>query len=276
MSSPLVTVAMVAYNAERFIGESIEGVLSQTFSDFELVVIDDGSEDGTVDVVSHYRRADPRIRLYRLSANQGISAARAVSLESARGVYFAINDSDDVSRSDRLAQQVALMERRPEVAVCGSNLTVITETGEPIGLRRYPASSETIWKRALRTSPIANSSACARTAAVRVAGGYDLSFPLCEDYDLWMRLLAAHRAVNIQEPLVSYRLSSEQSIQHRMKPLLESSQAIRRHWLLHPRYRSLSNLAWYWGVGLVRRLPTPVVLSLYGSLMVTRKGIDAT
>lgn len=272
--SPLVSVAMVAYNAERFISESIEGVLAQTHSNLELVVIDDGSQDETATIVRAFSGADPRVRLHELPVNRGIPIARAASLELAQGTYFAINDSDDISRPDRLERQVELLESNPDVALCGSNLTIIGESGQPVGYRTYPESSSLILRRALRTCPVHNSSACARTESLRAIGGYDTGLELCEDYDLWLRLLSTQRAVNIQEALVSYRLSSDQSIQRRLKPLMNSAQAVRRRWLLQPRYRSIDNLLWYCGVEVLRRLPDRVVLNLYASLFIRQKNGD--
>lgn len=274
MSPPLVTVAMIAFNAQRFIAESIEGVLAQTWTDLELVIVDDGSADATPEIVRRYAESDARVRFCPFEQNRGMPAARTATLELARGFYFAVNDSDDISRPDRLEWQLAVLESQPSILICGSNLQIIAEDGRRLGSRKNPETSLDIRRNALRTNPIANSSVCARTSALREAGGYDPTFPTCEDYDLTMRVLAVGEGYNVQDELVSYRLSSEQSMTKDIKRFLTDGQRVRRRWLLHPRFRSAAATLWFCEAEAAKLLPAQVVSRTTRRLFVDRDGDD--
>ena len=134
MNHPLVSVVMPVYNRERYVGAAIESILAQSFTNLELVIVDDGSTDGSVAVIRGYH--DPRIRFFQLPQNQGVSKARNVGNLEARGEFIAVMDSDDIALPERIEQQLAFMQGHQDVGICGGsvrwvddNLQRIMETG---------------------------------------------------------------------------------------------------------------------------------------------------
>lgn len=121
MTHPVVSVIMPVYNRESTVGRAMASVLSQTFTDFEFIVVDDGSSDGTLTVVQEYAERDSRVKVLALPANGGQGLARALGTDAARGCYLAVMDSDDVAHPQRLARQVAFMEANPGVTLAGTH-----------------------------------------------------------------------------------------------------------------------------------------------------------
>src|SRR3990172_5385939 len=127
----MVSVLMPFYNAERYVGEAIESILCQTFKEFELVAIDDGSTDRSLEVVRGYACRDTRIRCFS-SAHKGIAATRNETLSRANGKYIAVMDADDISLPERLAKQVAYLESHPECVLVGSWVQLMDSAGRPL------------------------------------------------------------------------------------------------------------------------------------------------
>ena len=202
LEAPEVSVLMPAFDRERFIGEAIESVLAQTFRDFELVVVDDGSRDGTVRVVESHR--DPRIRLERMGENRGIAAARNRALALARGRYVALLDSDDVAHPRRLEQQVRFLREHPRHALVGSWAQRIDEEGRRRAVRRFPCSSREVRARLLFGRCFTNTSVMARRD-VLARFPYDETLPVGEDLDLWARILREWEGANLPRVLAFYR-----------------------------------------------------------------------
>jgi len=202
-ADPRVTVFMAAYNRERSLGESIDSVLGQTFGDFELLVIDDGSTDGSAGVVE--QRDDPRIRLVRHDQNQGIPKTRNHGLALARGEYLAILDSDDVAFRRRLELQVAHLDAHPEVAAVGGWAKRVRANGRPTTPAVRPTRPRDIRARILFASCFKNPTMMARTAAMREIG-YREQFVICQDIDMWGRMSAKYALANLPRYLIEYRL----------------------------------------------------------------------
>lgn len=202
-ASPRVTVFIPAFNREALIGESVASVLAQTWQDFELLVVDDGSTDRTCEIVSSF--GDPRVRLVSNGENLGIPRTRNRGLELARGEYIAILDSDDRMRPERLARQVAFLDANPDYTLVGSWGTAINPAGRPTGRHRIqPTAPEDVDAHLLFRCCISNRSVMARTAVLREYG-YDNEFLRCQDYDLFVRLSERHRMGNLPEILVEGR-----------------------------------------------------------------------
>ena len=205
---PLVSVVMPAYDAERFVGEAVESLLSQSFGDLEVVVVDDGSRDGTVAVLDGF--ADPRLVVLRHGANRGISAALNTGLEAVRGELIAFQDADDVSLPERLAEQVALFDARPELAVAGSAVELIDEGGAHVGFKGEPPTDTGIRWRALFTAPFVHSTQMVRGAIVRRHGLRHPDVPASVDYPFSTRLLEHGTGLNDERALVRRRLHGAQ------------------------------------------------------------------
>lgn len=202
---PLVSVIMGAYNCAATLGDSIQSMLNQDFGDFEILVCDDGSTDGTAKVIADYAARDRRVVPLKNDSNVGLARTLNRCIEQARGRYLARMDGDDISRPDRIGRQVAFLEARPEYDLCGSSIALFDSAGiwGTIEYPEYPDASSFLFR-----SPFAHPSVMFRAERLRRAGGYDTSKAVgrSEDYELFMRLYAeGSRGYNIQEPLLQYR-----------------------------------------------------------------------
>jgi glycosyltransferase involved in cell wall biosynthesis len=210
---------MPAYNAERYLAEAVESILKQTFRDFELIVVDDGSTDDTRAILQRYAAADDRVRLIS-RPNTGIVGARNDALSAARGELMAVIDADDLAMPDRLERQVAYMRDHPECVCVGSWVVFIDPKGRPISLGHVnPDDDATLQDEALSGScPLCHPSVMMRTDAVRAVGGYREGYVVAHDIDLFLRLGERGPLGNIQEPLQKYRLHA-QSVSERQQQL---------------------------------------------------------
>lgn len=218
MISPRVSVVITAYNAEKFIHETIESVLAQTYQDFECLVIDDGSTDRTAAIVESF--SDPRIRLIRLAINKGVSHAANTGIQEAKGVYIARIDSDDLMVPERLETQVAFLDAHPEVGVCGTWFELFSDAKRTI--KRYATSNNAIRAWMLFINPIAQPSVCLRADVIKQEiGPYDPTIPSAEDLDLWMRLLPKTSFANLPHVLTRYRRHANSITQSRRELTLQ-------------------------------------------------------
>lgn len=200
-----VTVLLSAYNDERFLGAAIDSILAQTFTDFELLIVDDASTDRSREVVQRYR--DPRLRLLVNDRNLGLGASLNRGLATIRSEYVARLDGNDLSFPQRLERQVAFLDAHPEVAVAGAQAMLIDVRGKAKGELRRPVTELGLrWMR-IFGSPLIHSSAMFRRAVVcDELGGYDDRHRFGEDFDLWCRVAKAHAIANLPETLVAYRI----------------------------------------------------------------------
>jgi glycosyltransferase involved in cell wall biosynthesis len=209
--SPLVSVIVPVYNAVHFVEEALESVSSQTFADFELIVVDDGSIDGSLAVLERHLAREPRMVLVR-QPNAGGAAARNAAARRASGRYLAVMDADDVAEPDRFARQVAFLERHPDVDVLGASMRVITEDGVPAGYKTRPTSVDDVHGLLEHeiTNPILDPTVMMRRDAFEAVGGYRSQFRTTYDYDLWLRMLP-RRMCNLPDAVVRYRQHAEQT-----------------------------------------------------------------
>ena len=201
--TPKVTVFIPVFNREDYVCTAINSVLAQQYTDFEILVVDDGSSDRTVERIAAY--ADPRLRLERNPSNLGIPATRNRGLELARGEYIALLDSDDYAYPDRLSRQVGFLDRRPDIVQVGSGCTLMDAGGRRLPrIRRHPLKPEAVDAHLLFHCSLINRTIMARTEILR-AHGYDETFRRCQDYHLHLRLARSHRMANMPHLLVCGR-----------------------------------------------------------------------
>lgn len=196
---------MPAFNRERYLRSAMESVLCQTFEDFELLIIDDGSTDQTVAIVESFE--DPRIRLMRNETNLGIPRTRNLGIDNARGELLAWMDSDDVAYPQRLERQVAFLDAHPECALVGAWARWIDEDGTPMRVRRRPTGSDTIRARLLFLGCFTNTTTTARRE-ILAKYRFNEDFALGSDVELWSRLARDHVVDNLPEVLVDHRAHS--------------------------------------------------------------------
>lgn len=206
MTPPVVTVLMPVYNADRFVAETVETVLAQTFRDFEFLIINDGSTDRSLEILQGYASRDPRIRLVS-RPNTGYVAALNEGLGLNRSEFLARIDADDLADPRRLELQVGRMRREPELVALGSCALAIDEDGLPLGDYSVPLTHEEIEAHHLRgSSAIHHPAVMLRPEAVKQVGGYRRELMPCEDFDLWLRLGEVGRVANLPETLLTKRL----------------------------------------------------------------------
>lgn len=206
--SALVSVLMPAYNSERYIAAAIESILDQTLQDFEFIVVDDGSTDGTAAILDRYRRLNSRVRIVH-QVNQGIPATRNKCLELATGKYLAWMDSDDISLPTRLEKQVDFMEANQDVGVSGTWAKTIGSAAGAIW--RHPVDDRSLRSMLIFNPPFVNTSTIVRRVALQSANlRFDITYAQSQDYDLWERMAQYAQFANLPEVLVLYRLHPQQ------------------------------------------------------------------
>ncbi len=204
--APQVTVLMPVYNGERFLGAAVESILGQTFGDFELLVMDDGSSDASLAVVRGYAARDSRIRVVSRE-NRGLVATLNEGIDLARGAYLARMDCDDLSFPGRLQTQFDFMRAHPDHALCGSNAHVINAGGRVIKKWSVPVEDAQSFRVfSCFSAPFAHSSAFIALACLR-AGNFRYSerYPRAEDLELWGRISRRHPCALLAEPLIAWR-----------------------------------------------------------------------
>jgi glycosyltransferase involved in cell wall biosynthesis len=231
-NGPKVSVLIPAYNAERYLGDALDSITGQSFEDFEVIVVNDGSSDKTGEVADSHARKDKRIRVIH-QKNQGVSAATNVAARLASAPLLAKLDADDMAESDRLEKQFDFMDRNPQAVCCGSAISYIDDRGRKSGGRKFPLSNDVIQGRILSYGCFAHSAVVYRRSAFFDAGMYRREFKSCVDFDLLLRLSEQGEMANLPEALCLYRLHHDQlthqpSSNHRYNGLLAAASAVKR------------------------------------------------
>ena len=189
-STPVVSVIMTVYNGEKYLAEAIESILSQTFADFELLIVDDGSTDGSAHKIQAFAERDERVRFVQLERNMGMADARNNGIAAAAGEYIAIMDCDDVSLPERLERQVAFFRANPDIGGIGAAARVMNHD-----LTTQLYSFESHQQHALITLEMflsymfKHSTVMFRRDFLTTVGGYERGRRICDDLELWPRLL---------------------------------------------------------------------------------------
>ncbi len=205
--TPVVSVVMCTYNGERFLRPAIESILRQTFSDFEFIVVDDGSTDSTPHILAEFKDKDARLTVLSNERNLGIAGATNRGLAAARGEYVALQDHDDVSLPHRFQTQVDFLESHLDIALLGSAATLIDEKGAAYGDYAEPTDDIELKWESLFRCPISHTSVMVRRRVLLDVGGYstDTMLKVASDYDLLSRIMMRHRVANLSERLVMWR-----------------------------------------------------------------------
>lgn len=232
-NSPMLSVIMGVYNNAPFLREAIESILNQTFSDFEFIIVDDGSTDESPFILKEYAEKDGRIKLLR-QENVGLTRSLNAALAHAQGPYIARMDGDDVALLDRFELQIAFMECHPECVCSGTNVLVVDDMGDPIFYSRQPLLHQHIEKQLLmgRGSAIYHPTAIIRREAMKKIGWYNDIYRIGQDLDLFLRLSDFGQLLNLERVTLKFRkhyyssttfVEGRQSINRRKKIVLEAS-----------------------------------------------------
>jgi glycosyltransferase involved in cell wall biosynthesis len=207
---PVITVLMSCYNAEAWLPEAIDSVLSQTYRNFEFILIDDGSQDNTLAVLQDYEKSDDRIKVIT-KVNTGLSDSLNVGLNQAVGEWLARIDADDICEPTRLEKQLSFVQANPEVVLLGTGFLEIDAAGQPLKAHQYPAKHKLLTNH-LETLKrfFPHSSAFYRTKVAQHVGGYNKRYVTAQDWDLWLRLSEMGQVACLPESLVKIRKHENQ------------------------------------------------------------------
>jgi len=205
MHGSLVSVVMVVCNADRFLAESIESILGQTFQGFEFIIVDFGSTDKSEAIASSYAAKDGRIKLHKIP-HCSLTEARNAGCFLAQGRYIAIMDADDISLPNRLRWEVDFMETHPDVGLLGGARECIDETGRSFAIDDFPSEDHEIKLALAVQCTFCQSTLLIRRDAFVRAGGYRRAFAQAEDYDLAMRMSEHCGCANLKQVVLKYRI----------------------------------------------------------------------
>ncbi len=255
----IVTVFMAAYNAGPYISQSIQSILNQSFRDFELLIVNDGSTDNTVEIIKSF--SDPRIRLIENESNKGLGFTRNVALKEAKGEFLAILDSDDIAFPDRIERQLRHFSTNPQLAVLGGYAHIIDEKGNRTGKTMTPPhGSDHLRAILFFANAFVHSTIMIRTSAFREIGGYP-NHPVAQDYGLFARIALKYEVDNMPEYFVEYRIHDtnisikkknflkkelQDILLHQLNILAPNSPAINPNIILDPVMGSLHNIESYY------------------------------
>jgi len=204
--SPTISVLLPVFNAERFLREAIESVLAQTYDDFELLVLDDGSTDNSLAILKQFEAKDDRIRIFSRE-NKGLVPTLNELILKASGQYLARMDADDTCMPERFGKQVAFMDAHPDHVVVGTRLLLIDEEGLPLTTMIDNFTYKEIDRALLKGVglTLCHPSVMIRKQEVLDAGSYNMKAQFAEDFDLWLRLADKGKLANLPDVLIKYR-----------------------------------------------------------------------
>jgi hypothetical protein len=222
---PAVSVVIPARDAERWLADALESVLTQTFAELEVIVVDDASTDATPDVLA--RCVDPRLRTYRLETHAGVAEALNRALKAARGRYVARMDADDVSLPDRLAVQVAFLEDHVSVGIVGGNMRPIDGSGAVVGdATDVPTSPGHIGWMLHARNCVNHPTVVARRDVLLRLGGYRAAAVPAEDYDLFVRAARITELASVSDVVLLYRVHPESTSSVRSRAMTEAADLV--------------------------------------------------
>lgn len=199
---------MPIYNASRHLADAIRSIQDQSYGNWELLCLDDGSKDDSAAIAQSIAADDTRIRCFQFQ-NRGIVPTMNDGFRLSSGMLIARMDSDDVSLPDRFQRQIKFLHGHPEIAMVGSACTVIDKNGRTTGKRNYPATPSEIKSRLAKGNCLCHPSMMMRREVLtKFNGPYRAPFLFAEDYDLWLRVSRRYQIANLEDPLLRYRVDS--------------------------------------------------------------------
>jgi hypothetical protein len=207
---PLVSVVVPVFNALPYLDEALASLVDQSYSNIEIIAVDDGSTDSSSQTLARWASRDRRIRVLT-QERAGLVLTLKNGCAAVRGRYLARLDADDVALTNRIERQVEYLEAHPDVALLGGGAIFLDDGGTPFAEVAYPAHHEDLVDALETSCPFVHSAVMMRTEAFRAVGGYRELFPRGEDYDLWLRFSERFKVANLGEPLVGYRIHGHQT-----------------------------------------------------------------
>lgn len=217
-----VSTIIPAYNAEGYIQEAIESVLSQTYKDIELIVVDDGSTDSTAEAVKNFSL---KVEYMRHAKNMGPAAARNTGIRQAKGEYIAFLDADDVWMPTKIEEQIKLFESNKDLSLVYSNCYAINRSGRALGVLFNPVKLHRgrVFEKLLLDSFITTSSVVIKKQVLNAIGMFDERFLVSQDFDLYLRIAERYNINFVDRPLFKYRLNSDSLSSKKRRVMLEEA-----------------------------------------------------
>jgi glycosyltransferase involved in cell wall biosynthesis len=227
-----VSVVLPTYNGAQHLAQALDSILAQSFTDFEVIIINDGSTDKTATILEAYAKKDKRLRILT-QKNKGLVASLNRGIELARGQYIARHDDDDISHPERFMKQVAFLDTHSEVVLVGSSMSVMDDAGQVLHNHAVLLQDPELRHELLVRSPFPHGSVMFHKAAAVKAGLYEKTTWPAEDYDLWLRISQQGGMANIDDYLYTYRENSQGISATRQQEQAEKTAAVRaRAWEL--------------------------------------------
>lgn len=217
------------YNAEKYVGQAIESILNQIWTDFELIIINDASTDGSLTIATKYAEEDKRIKVIDFEQNSGIAKALNTAIGLARGEYVARMDADDISMPERLAKQLEFMDNHPECGVCGSWIRPFNEARKKFEVWETELEHDSIKAELLFGCALMHPTVVFRRTVLINDSTYESDYIPAEDYRLWSRMASETKLANIPEVLLKYRIHEDGISQKENKKQALQAQRVRRN-----------------------------------------------
>lgn len=209
-NDPKISIIMSVFNAEKYLAESITSILKQSYTNFELLIIDDKSGDNTLEILTSFEKKDGRIKIIVNDTNKGLTKNLNHLLQIADGDYIARMDADDISINHRFEKQIEFFKFHPDIDILGSYSYNINEEGKVIGERKVPITNEEILKILPVLNPMTHPTVMFRRVAIEKLHGYDEKYRTSQDYSLWFKAAGlGMRFYNIPEFLLKYRMNDK-------------------------------------------------------------------
>src|SRR5579862_2517303 len=207
MVLPAVSVVMSVFNGQAFLREAIESILAQTFTDFEFIIIDDGSTDRTGEILAAYGKHDSRVRIFS-QENKGRAESLNRGIELATAPLVARMDADDISFPHRLKEQVDFLDNHPEVGLLSGAYDLVASGNKILDTIRLPGGDAEIRATLLHSNPMCHPAVVMRKDIALASGGYRKQLLDADDYDLWLRMAEHTRLANLDQVILKYRVHS--------------------------------------------------------------------
>ncbi len=263
-NTPTVSVVLPTYNSSSFLSAAIDSILNQTFTNFELLLLDDCSSDDTRKIIEKYAQKDNRISYIFNDKNLGIAKNRNKGIKAAKGKYIANMDHDDICDVTRLETQVQFLEKNPDYSAVGGQILIIDENADIVGKRQYPVFHQEIVKIISNISPMCNPAVLIRKSSIEQLGLYDEKLPGVEDYDMWFKMVYhGWKLQNLKNVCFKYRVTKNQQKEANLKNLLSLSQAVQRRWLVKKPFFSLKAIILHFARYLLFLVPNQLILYVF-------------
>ncbi|MFH1971837.1 MAG: glycosyltransferase family 2 protein [Patescibacteria group bacterium] len=226
----LVSVIMTVYNAQDFVQEAVVSILEQTYSNLELIIVNDGSNDETLKILNNLRKNDSRIRVISLNRNYGPSYASNIGIKEAKGTYIARMDADDVSLPTRIQKQVNYLEKHPKTVILGGQCKLINKDGKSVGRKNFPTKHNDIYKSLFKINPIQHPSCMINVDLIgKDRFFYNTKHVLAHDLELIFYLSQFGKLANLKDSVLCYRLHSDSLSLKNPKNTFKATLSVRKN-----------------------------------------------